>query len=293
MPRFTLPDPVWADDLVKRPKPDNYWLVPDLFERGDRTIVTGSEGDGKSTLMRQWAVMIASGIHPFTLEPIQRQRVMLLDLENSWIQTKDELEKICTRAGVEVPGKPWLVITPWPEGIDLKSADYETALWAVLDEYPVDIILGGPMYKMLDVSLADEDPSKALASALDRIRVKYDVAMVLEAHQVNETKAYDGKKGGWVKDRRTSPFGSTVWRRWPEFGICLFRDGTLFHWRTPRSTRTWIPKLRYDGDTWLWQPDGRMCRCGKELTGRQVSYCSETCGNAARQAKFRLTGRNA
>ncbi len=41
------------------------WLVPNLLERKDRLIVTGGEGSGKSYLLRQMAVMMASGMHPF------------------------------------------------------------------------------------------------------------------------------------------------------------------------------------------------------------------------------------
>ncbi len=289
MPRFTLPAPIWASELVTRPKPDEYWIVPNLWERGDRTIVTGAEGEGKSTLIREWAVMIASGIHPFTLDPMQRQRVMLLDLENSEEQIKDELIKICGRAGIEVPGEPWLIVVPWPAGIDLAASDYEAAVDSTLKTYPVDIVMGGPLYKMIDTSLADENASKSLSAALDRLREDHDITMVLEAHQVNEQVAYNAKTSEFVRDRARRPFGSSLWRRWPEFGICLFTDGRLSHWRTPRSKRVWIERLRFDGPTWLWQPDNRICRCGKPLTERQQFYCSEVCSNAERQSRYRQT----
>ncbi len=287
-PRFLLPRPIWANILSVKPKPDRYWVVPDFLERGDRLIVTGGEGEGKSTLLRQWAIMIASGIHPFTLQPMDRQRVMLLDLENSEEQIKDEINKICERAEIEVPGQPWLAITPWPAGIDLRSPDYEEAVRSILTEFPPDILMGGPMYKMLDSSLADEEGSKQLASALDRMRVDFDCCQVWEAHQINEAVAFDNAKHEWARTRAARPFGSSLWRRWPEFGFCLFSNGTLFHWRTGRQRRDWPHRLQRDGGTWLWQPDNGMCPVCllPRPEGKEV-YCSDKCKQTAKMRRYR------
>jgi hypothetical protein len=41
------------------------WIVPGLIERGDRLMLTGFEGLGKSMLTRQLAVTMAAGLHPF------------------------------------------------------------------------------------------------------------------------------------------------------------------------------------------------------------------------------------
>lgn len=59
------------------------WVVPDLLERRDRLMLTGSEGGGKSTFLRQVAVLSAAGIHPFRFSPIQPIRVLVVDAENS------------------------------------------------------------------------------------------------------------------------------------------------------------------------------------------------------------------
>src|SRR3990167_877518 len=288
--RFILPEPIWADELVKKPKPDEYWIVPEYIERGDRLIVTGGEGEGKSTLLRQWAIMIASGINPFTGEEMQRQRVMLLDMENSEEQIKEELIKICERAGIDVPGEPWLVVVPWPAGIDLPNPDYEAAVKDALEKYPVDILIGGPLYKMADSSLADEEASKRTSSALDRIREAHDIALILEAHQINESVAFSTKANEFTRTRAPRPFGSSLWRRWPEFGFCLFTNGAVFRWRVGRRQRAWPPRFKRDGETWLWELDGRRCRCGKDLTARQITYCSDACSHAARQARYRQKG---
>jgi hypothetical protein len=46
---------------------DRYnWLVPGLLERGERIVLTGAEGSGKSVLVSQFAAALCGGLHPFT-----------------------------------------------------------------------------------------------------------------------------------------------------------------------------------------------------------------------------------
>lgn len=288
--RFELPDLVWADDLASEPEPDHFWVVPNLFERGDRCIVTGGEGEGKSTLLRQWGIMVASGIHPLTLESIPRQRVLLLDLENSREQIKDEINKICDSAGIDVPTQPWLRVAPWPAGMNLASSEYEAALTRKFEDARPDFVVGGPLYKMVDLSLADENTSKALASALDRLRDQFHFAFIAEAHQVNESTAYNTSTKAFVRNRPTRPFGSSLWRRWPEYGFCLFTDGTIAHWRMGRRLRDWPHKLTR-GDVWLWENDRGLCAaCGGPKPPEKQTYCSDRCKNNAKVKRHRAKG---
>lgn len=286
--RFVLPEPIWAGELIREPEPDRYWVIPNQFERGDRCIVTGGEGEGKSTLLRQWAFMAASGIHPLTLQPMPRVRTMILDLENSREQIKAELLKIAEYSELPVPEEPWLLVASLPNGLNLPSAEYETALSELLETYHPDLILGGPLYKMADLSLADENTSKQLSTALDRLRSAHHFALVLEAHQVNESTAYDMKKGQFVRSRPPRPFGSSLWRRWPEFGLCLFTDGTLVHWRQDRRAREWPKKLQREGESWLWEPDTGNCpQCGETRPEGKIIYCSDKCRNSAKVKRHR------
>lgn len=280
--------PTWGNELVAEPEPDRQWVVPRIWERGDRTIFTGNEGDGKSTLIRQMAVQIALGIHPFTLEAIEPKRVLLMDLENSRDQIKTELNKICNHAGIECPGEPWLAIADWPAGIDLTSAQYEAAVKDVLNEFQPDLLMGGPLYKCANVSLSDETASRQISAAFDRLREDFGFVLVLEAHQVNESTAFDPSAKMFVKNRPPRPFGSSLWRRWPEFGLCLFTDGTLHHWRGDRQAREWPMRLQRDGETWLWQLDSGLCPvCGEPRAESKDRYCSTRCRETAKKRRQR------
>lgn len=285
-----LRPPTWGDQLLNEPILEEQFIVPGVLSRRDRVIVTGGEGEGKSTLVRQFGIMCALGIHPFTLMPMPRLRVLNVDLENDREQAKAEFRKITERAGVEMPGEPYFSFANWPSGLNLVAADYEAAFKEVLKDFQPDLIVGGPLYKMAESSLTDENVSRQIAAALDRLRADFNFAIMLEAHQVNEQMGYDPKKGDFVKNRPPRPFGSSLWRRWPEFGICLFYNGTLFHWRGQRQTREWPQKLQRDGDTWLWEPDGKHCPVCGEDKPEGAKYCSTKCRETAKKRRQRLNG---
>jgi replicative DNA helicase len=71
-----------------------------------------------------------------------------------------------------------------------------------------------------------------------------------------ETHAPHG--GSFGRDLR--PFGSSVWLRWPEFGIGIHTDPDddrnylLKHWRGPRDVRPWPSVLCRGAGPWPWTP---------------------------------------
>lgn len=272
-------------EILDEDEPIYNWLVPGLLEYGDRLILTGGEGSGKSTLLRQMGIQIASGIHPFTLEEITPRRVLQIDLENPPKAVRREYQKILDNIG-NVPPPDTLRITRYPQGIDLSIEVFRDALLVILKMFKPELVIIGPKYKM-GYDVVKEEESKKLAQLLDMWRVVYDFALIIEDHQPHwvNTQASDGGKFGFRPER---PFGSSMWMRWPEFGLCLEKDGTLRPWRGFRdSEREWPGKL-LRGDDWMWLVDNRRCIvCASPLNLRQEKYCSEKCGNTARVRKFR------
>ena len=270
------------DTILDEDEPTYNWLVPGVLEFGDRTIVTGGEGGGKSTLLRQMGVQVALGIHPFTLEAMEPRKVLHIDLENPRRAVKREYNKIIESAGVARPTEH-LFISRYPQGIDLSVQVYVDALTIILKGIKPDLVIIGPKYKM-GFDVVKEEDSKQLAMLLDSWRIAFDFALIIEDHQPHWVNTNDK---GFRPER---PFGSSMWMRWPEFGLCLEKDGTLRPWRGFRdSDREWPTKLNR-GDDWLWRLDGRLCiKCGRELGPRQEKYCSEKCGNAARVQKHRMS----
>jgi replicative DNA helicase len=79
------------------------------------------------------------------------------------------------------------------------------------------------------------------------------ITMILETHSPH---------GSSASGRDLRPFGSSVWLRWPEFGIGLrpvdpsnsSAGVDVEHWRGPRDVRPW-PNRLMRGKRWPWTPD--------------------------------------
>jgi hypothetical protein len=206
-------------------------------------IVTGPEGGGKSTLLRQIAVQAASGIHPFRLEPSTAARVLLVDVENSRRQVKRQLRPLRLAAG-EAYHPPSLRIVIRPDGLDLLQQADAGKLEQLVIETEAELLVIGPIYKLASGDPTAEDTARRVTGVLDRLRDIYDLAVIIEAHSPYAS-------GGQARPKR--PYGASLWSRWPEFGLHLAPDGRLEHWRGQRDERAWPAKLERS-EPWPWAP---------------------------------------
>ena len=234
------PDPE-LDEFLAEPEPDYDWLIPGVIERGDRTILTGGEGAGKSTLLRQIGVQAASGIHPFTLDPIDPVNVLLVDLENSRRQTKRQMRPLRLAAGGDYPAAHMRIIVR-TAGLNLTEPTDMVWLGQRIEANKPDLVIIGPIYKMAAADPTEEQPARTVIACLDHIRDLYGVAMLIEAHSPHAN-------GGGTRPLR--PYGASIWMRWPEFGLHITDTGQLKHWRGDRDERQWPGSLTRGG-AWPW-----------------------------------------
>ena len=231
-------------DLVQflaEAEPDYDWLIPNVVERGDRTILTGAEGAGKSTLLRQMGVQCASGIHPFTGDDMDPINVLLIDLENSRRQTKRQLRPLCTAAGDQYHEGRFRVIVR-TSGLNLTEPTDMVWLAQRIEANVPDLVIIGPIYKMATADPTEEQPAHTVIACLDHIRELYGVAMLIEAHSPHASN------GG---TRPLRPYGASIWMRWPEVGLHIADTGQLKHWRGDRDERQW-PGTLTRGGAWPW-----------------------------------------
>jgi hypothetical protein len=120
------------------------------------------------------------------------------------------------------------------------QADVDT-VHKLMDRFKPSVLYIGPLYKLLDGAVNNDDDAAPLIMALDSFRER-GVALFMEAH------AGHAKSLGGERDLR--PRGSSQLLGWPEFGLGLRsmeEDETmaaLVHWRGDRDVRNWPHRLR-------------------------------------------------
>lgn len=255
--------PPTFEDLMAGEENHN-WIVPGLLETMDRLVLTGQEGGGKSVLNRQLAACLNQGRHPFTGAPLPRRlRVMLVDCENTAAQARRGFHPIVNvlRSKISEPLR-WdgFYVLNRPEGLDLLGAADSGWLDRSVREARPDVLFVGPLYRLHNESINDEQAAKKLVATLDSIRVRHGVALVVEAH-AGHAEEFGGK-------RKMRPVGSSVFLRWPEFGLGMRRSEDndksgpplimdLIPWRGSREDRDWPKKIMRGGVNKLpWIPYG-------------------------------------
>lgn len=227
------------------------WVLRGILSKEERVIITAPEGYGKSTLLRQLAVQAACGLHPWNLSREPRQRVLLIDVENSQGQLARGLRPLlisAKQASAELEAG-YLLCENRLDGLDLCGrVDSHWLLSKVAASQP-ELLLLGPLYKLHgDEDSTEERVARKVAHVLDEVRARHGCAILIEAHS-----PYASESG-----RRTGrPYGASLWSRWPEQGLALapHKDDEsvcdLRRWRGDREVRSWPPELRRGG-RWLW-----------------------------------------
>ena len=239
---------------------DSYdWVIPGLLERMDRMVVTGAEGLGKSTFLRQFAILSAAGIHPLNFSRIDPVRVTIIDAENTERQWRRKARYIVDRAATQVGRDVGDEIRLYCTGrLDITKQQDVARVHTILDTYPADILLIGPLYKLVSRSLNDEDAAANVIASLDQIREQHNVCLLMEAHA--------GHAIGGDGERNLRPRGSSQLLGWPEFGFGLAWDTSMLgpndkpsivnvkRWRGDREEDRGIPDQLRRGGFWNWMP---------------------------------------
>lgn len=237
------------------------WLVTQLLERGDRLIISGGEGGGKTTFFRQIDVQLAAGIHPFTLFPIDPLRVMHFDFQDSPRQSSREFALLRDRLSKPLPDGQ-LLVHHRRKGMNFLSAADFRWLYDSVGKAGAQVVSFGPLYKTFRAPAGmkkhDEEVAEMVADRLDALCTELGVALLIEAHSPH----------GFANDRAGfRPYGASLWQRWPEFGFGMKpmkvrenedapRGVHLRRFRLDRDRdRLWPTRLFY-GSVWPWEAPG-------------------------------------
>lgn len=215
-----------------------------------------------SVLMRQIGYMVSAGLHPFTLDPIPPRRVLFVDCENPeriMMARLGELRQVArTRRA-----KSTMALRRFPQGLDLATPKDRMELHHLCTIVRPELLLIGPAYKLYvgGAGAREEDLARQVTAALDSLREEFGFALILEHHSPHAAPG--------VEKRSVRPIGSSLWLRWPEFGMGIRpqagshptdRLGELRAWRGPRDERPWPDELVGGGPNRLPWVDPRRMR---------------------------------
>lgn len=245
------------------------WVIPNLLAEREVCMITGYEGHGKSSFMKQVCVQAAAGIHPFTLREIEPIRVLFVDLENPKMDNFEDFQRLAGIARTHSPhdpGERMHILESRPANL----ATDEGASWLIerVHAHRPQLITIGPLYNMMGEDASSEQAVRPVKEVLDLIREKYGCAIFIEHHVPH--------RSGDVRDVR--PIGSSILMRWPAFGFGLAPINEPLQagehkpkptgvyewsaWRGPRRRdRHWPTHLRWgqpDTAEWMWmeaEPD--------------------------------------
>lgn len=241
---------VTARELLEQQDDEPDWLIPNLLEKRDRLILTGEEGLGKSHMLRQIAVHVAAGLDPFhdkgTIAP---GRALIVDCENTWSQVRRKLrpaiENATTRGQADTADR---IVVDCTNRMDITRDRDLARIHQLLDAYQPDVVVIGPLYRLVPRALQTDDDTAPVLAALDTIRDR-GAALLMEAHAGHA----QGMKG--VRDMR--PRGSSSLMGWPEFGFGMraIAEGVadFVPWRGQREERDWPQRVRRSAG-FRWMP---------------------------------------
>lgn len=251
-------------EVVQMQGVEESWVLPGLLAHGERLVLTGVEGWGKSLLLYQIALGAAWGVDPFGGGAIPRKRVLVLDVEN-WHETQvsSMVREVSNRymRFVKDRSTPDFALMH-QRTVDLANPSQRARFISGVADYKPDLLIMGSGYKLADANGDWRQIATAVQRTADQCRSDTGCAVLIETHAGH---GFQGDRNGMRPD------GSSYWLRWPEFGIGMSpkRDAVdptgkrieravaIVKWRGDRAVgRRWPVGLRAGRDLhWVpWDP---------------------------------------
>lgn len=249
-----------ARELLEQTDDEPEWLIPGLLERRDRLMLTGEEGLGKSHMLRQMAIHYAAGLDPFRDQgKFAPGSALIIDCENTWAQVRRKIRPSIQHVNTRGQDPSDRLIVDCTNRMDITRDRDLARIHQLLDAYQPDLVVIGPLYRLVPRALQTDDDTAPVLAALDTIRDR-GAALLMEAH------AGHGASG----DRgNLRPRGSASLMGWPEFGFGMkgVSEGIadLIPWRGQREERDWPKRIRR-ADGFRWMPHENLWRYGEDVT---------------------------
>lgn len=203
-------------DAIEREVRESSFIIPRVLATGDRWLLTGFEGHGKSTFCRQLAVQVAAGIHPWTGEDMEPQKVMVVDSENhpdQVLESWKEMIGLAARLGRPVQRGMLILQEEWDNTVNLNEDSGKRWFLERVRAHEPKLIVIGPLYNLSSADLSEHKVVNEMKTAINEARSICGSAVIMEHHAPH--------RGNGDKERAVRPYGSSTFLKWPDFGYGL------------------------------------------------------------------------
>lgn len=167
---------VWtAQELRDLVLPTQDEIIGPLLVRGNRLVIAGHTGEGKTTLGLQLVHAAVNGQKFLRWRGQGQVRVLVLDAE----QGLRTIQRRLSEAGLEGEYPHYIRV---PDGLNLDDDAEALLIEEVLALNQYDVLVLDPLYKLHKGELTDERVSVELMRRLDAWREQYNFALLLLAH---------------------------------------------------------------------------------------------------------------
>jgi replicative DNA helicase len=209
---------------------------------------------------------MAAGIHPTTLNMLPAPlRVLVVDAENTEAQWRAQVRGMVLKAAKYGLTDPATQIHIHAKGrIDITKDATLGEVHRLVDEHEPDVLVIGPLYKMVSTGINNDQEAAPLIMALDSLRDR-GLALIMEGH------ASKGNSQNATRD--LAPRGSAALMGWPEFGFGLHPDATnpdmtvVTKWRGDREAGREWPRELWRGGPFPWTGDTVAASVRQEFLG--------------------------
>lgn len=235
-------------DAIEREVRPSTFVIPNVLASGDRWLLTGFEGHGKSTFCRQLAVQVAAGIHPWTGQDMEPQKVMVVDSENhpdQVLESWQDMLGLAARHGRPVQRGMLILQEEWDNEINLNEASGRRWLLERTRAHEPKLIVVGPLYNLSSKDLSEHATVNEMKAAINEARSICGSAVIMEHHAPH--------RGNGDKDRSVRPYGSSTFLKWPDFGYGLKPEEVEGYYELQKTRFPRVRKRHFPG----WMRWGR------------------------------------
>lgn len=168
-------------------------LCGPLIRAGQRTMVAGHTGMGKSTFTLGMCAAIAAG-EPFMDMNVRQGKVLVIDLEQDGAIIQRRMQELIfpgtygeLNFANQVKDLGWkdnIQFITLPDGCRLNEEDGvdQEEMNAVIEEYKPKVVVIDPLFKAIQGTVSDDESIRGITDYLDRLRQAHGFAVVLPAH---------------------------------------------------------------------------------------------------------------